>query len=349
MIAMLHFLMVNSIALIILGPSALGADSFAAKKKQFQLLFNQVPIKSIAGVPYEGGPVSLDYKEFINSEAKGMIVLVHGFTEHFFRYQELIYDFYHMGYSILIYNQRGHGASQFVNEASVYVDDFDYYVEDLHHIITMAVRRSKKPLLLFGHSMGGAVVARFMEKYPDLADAAILSAPMIKIKTGAVPVWLAKVVTDLAVRWGFAKELVPGHKLPQPEPWSFEQSGTGSKERYQHDIEAVFQENIRYWMRSGATFGFVSQALKNSEVMLRGEELDKLVKPVIIFQAENDKWVDNDAQNQFCGSLKRCELVPMSESKHVIHKQIDDIRNRQLSKIKEFLERVIPRTIASFH
>lgn len=352
-LAMIKFLLlyIATLTLPYLNKLAWAADDFSAKKENFIQLFNQVPIKSIDGVPYEGAPVSLDYKEFINPMAKGTIIIVHGFSENFFRYRELIYDFYHMGYSVYIYNQRGHGASHLIKEPSVFTDNFDHYVTDLQLIVKNAVKNQQSmPIILFGHSMGGGVSARFMEKYPGLVNGAVLASPMIKVNTGGLPEWLARVAAQLGVWFGFSENLAPGHNLPDPEPWSFDIAGTKSKERYKDDIEVAYRDDIRTWIRGGATFAFVSESMKNSDLLLSKDELAKIKRPILVLQAGDDAWVDNEGQDEFCQAIAEyCKLVRFPKSMHTIHKQVDAIRNRELKVIKEFFEDVRSKSVASFH
>lgn len=104
-------------------------------------------------------------------KTKKALVFVHGFCEFFGKYHELFYDFYHAGYAVFFYEQRGFGKSlrEVSDKDAVYVGNFAEYVEDLK-LFTDEVSKmmgKKLDLMLFAHSMGGCVGALYLEKYPE--------------------------------------------------------------------------------------------------------------------------------------------------------------------------------------
>lgn len=107
----------------------------------------------------------------IPEKPKKALVFVHGFCEFFGKYHELFYDFYHAGYAVFFYEQRGFGKSlrEVSDKDAVYVGNFAEYVEDLK-LFTDEVSKmmgKKLDLMLFAHSMGGCVGALYLEKYPE--------------------------------------------------------------------------------------------------------------------------------------------------------------------------------------
>ncbi len=63
-------------------------------------------------------------------------------------------------------------------------------LKQFHDQIIMADQPAK--LFLLAHSMGGAISARYLERWPDDIKAAVLSSPMLGINLGGLPKWLAK-------------------------------------------------------------------------------------------------------------------------------------------------------------
>ena len=63
------------------------------------------------------------------------VVIVHGFTENAFKYAELIWSLLHSHFSVIAYDQRGHGRSwrdPDIQDSSVtHVDHFSEYTDDL--------------------------------------------------------------------------------------------------------------------------------------------------------------------------------------------------------------------------
>ena len=120
--------------------------------------------------------------------AKAAIVISHGFTECMPKYYEMIYYFAKAGYSVYMVEHRGHGFSdRSVSDISmVTVNSFDDYVSDLDMFIREIVmkREGRRPLYLYGHSMGGAIAALYLEKHPEVFTKAVLSSPMIEMLYG---------------------------------------------------------------------------------------------------------------------------------------------------------------------
>ena len=73
------------------------------------------------------------YRYYLNENAKGNLVVVHGFTENSEKFLEMIYYFHLGGYNVFSYDQRGHGYSyREVEDTSIsHINRFDEYVNDL--------------------------------------------------------------------------------------------------------------------------------------------------------------------------------------------------------------------------
>ena len=132
--------------------------------------------------------VRIHYTYLLHPEERAAVVISHGFCEVMPKYDELIYYFYQLGYSVFFIDHRGHGRSGrcIDHPGKIYVDDFMDYIEDLKTYMDKVVTvfsRSKK-YLLFAHSMGGAIGTLFLEHYPDYFQAAVLCAPMIEMQYG---------------------------------------------------------------------------------------------------------------------------------------------------------------------
>ncbi len=110
------------------------------------------------------------------------MVLVHGLGEHAGRYEHVGAHFAAAGIEVFAYDQRGFGQSE---GTRAYLDSFSQFLDDLEDRIA-AVRTESRPLILFGHSMGGLVAAAYAVSDRPAADVLVLSAPAL----GAdVPKW----------------------------------------------------------------------------------------------------------------------------------------------------------------
>lgn len=107
-------------------------------------------------------------------EPRGTFVLVHGLGEHSGRYAHVIDFLRRAGFSVVAYDQRGHGRSPGARGA---LPRPDALLTDLADVIDAADIEGK--LLLFGHSMGGAVAARFVAERRRNVEGLVLSSPAL--------------------------------------------------------------------------------------------------------------------------------------------------------------------------
>jgi alpha-beta hydrolase superfamily lysophospholipase len=123
---------------------------------------------------------------------KAKILLIHGLGEHIGRYNNLASSLYQAGYSVIAYDQYGHGLS---TGSRGDIDCEDRLTEDLKKIILTI--ETKLPIVLLGHSLGGLVVQRVLAENPELADAAIMSSPAFAVYT----TWIDKLLIYTLSKW----------------------------------------------------------------------------------------------------------------------------------------------------
>ncbi len=118
-------------------------------------------------------------------EPRATVVIVHGLHEHSGRYQRLAADLNQHGYAVYTMDLRGHGRS--AGDRAL-IHSFDDYLDDVELLLArVAKRQPDKPLFLFGHSMGGAIVAMLgVTRSPDVRGL-ILSAPSLMVAATVFP------------------------------------------------------------------------------------------------------------------------------------------------------------------
>lgn len=132
-----------------------------------------------------------------NREPRAVVVIIHGINEHSGRYAQLAANLNRHGYAVYTMDLRGHGRSA---GPRALVRSFDDYLDDVEVLLErVADREPNKPIFLFGHSMGGAIVARLGITRPPKVRGLILSAPAVLIAGGVFPLlrrlaWLASIV-----------------------------------------------------------------------------------------------------------------------------------------------------------
>ena len=118
-------------------------------------------MKTLTG--HDGLP--LHWREWgadLSLPTRGTVLIVHGLGEHIGRYEAVAGRLNDWGWHAAGYDQRGHGAS---GGPRGDIPAHDSLLRDLAAAIDglrADERKGRGPLILLGHSMGGAVAARFV-------------------------------------------------------------------------------------------------------------------------------------------------------------------------------------------
>ena len=114
---------------------------------------------------------------------KGVLQMIHGAKEHKERYYEFCEFLQKNGYSVLISDTRGHGASLNEKYTLGYMDGLAPLIED-QRLLTGYLRKEYPgvPLHLFGHSFGSMIARKYMQKYDDLLTSVIMSGTANYVK-----------------------------------------------------------------------------------------------------------------------------------------------------------------------
>jgi len=105
-----------------------------------------------------------------------VIVLVHGIGEHVGRYNEMAQYFNQHNYDVIGIDHYGHGRSPGKKGAS---KGFEFAFNYLGAFIDYVQNSYNKPIILYGHSMGGGIVTGFILKRNSPIEAAIISSPAL--------------------------------------------------------------------------------------------------------------------------------------------------------------------------
>lgn len=116
-------------------------------------------------------------EEVTQTNAKGVVQIVHGMCEYKERYEGFIDYLTQNGYIVFAHDHRGHGGSVTANENLGYFGDKkgEAIVDDAA-LVTDEIRRLYPGLsvTLFGHSMGSLVVRAYIQKYEEKIDKLIV-------------------------------------------------------------------------------------------------------------------------------------------------------------------------------
>jgi acylglycerol lipase len=141
-----------------------------------------------------GGPQTYVRRWDAPRAPRGTVLLVHGFSWHSAYFAPLAARLRRDGFDVVAYDLQGHGLSGSVDAGlRGYAHAFDDWVEQLARVAAAAPRApaATKPLLLFGESLGGALllrtlIARRLTATAPLAGV-VLSAPVVRVAPEVLP------------------------------------------------------------------------------------------------------------------------------------------------------------------
>jgi len=289
--------------------------------------------------------VPIRYVALRHPQSQRAILLVNGRTESYIKYRELAYDLYRQGYSLYLYDHRGQGFSgRLLSDSQKgHVEDFDDYVQDLKlfHDRVIAIDHPKQ-LFLLAHSMGGTIVARYLERWPDDIQAAALASPMLGIELGTLPPLLARAIAwmmDKAAQlMGKESPYLPGQGPYEATPFSDNQL-THSPLRYR-----LFRETYRDYPEvqlGGPSARWLDESITQSAQA--AIDAGRIRSPLLLLQAGGDQVVRADAQQAFCKNMaiagnpcagKKPLVIP--GARHELLNESDEFRLKAISAILDF-------------
>ena len=212
-----------------------------------------------------------------DEDSTAVVVLVHGFIEHSGRYARVAENLVRHGYAVYAMDLRGHGRSE---GERVLVASFDEFLADLDVLLESVRRREPdKPLFLFGHSMGGTIVARFAATRQPQVRGLVLSAPAARVGRRVFPI--LRRLALLVSRWFPRLRIVGlGHRWVSRDPAVIAD--------FSND-PLVFHG--RFPVRIGAEILAAAQQMLDSAEAVR--------TPLLILQGTGDRIVDPNGSRQF--------------------------------------------------
>ena len=255
------------------------------------------------------------------------VLLVHGLGEHARRYDALAMWFQNQGISVWAYDQRGHGAS---SGARATLPTPDALLDDLD-VVWQAFANAHNngvPLLVLGHSMGGLVVMRWLQRdthaqQPRMPAAAIISSPALGVHANGLEQWMVKLL---------ARHL-PNVRL-----------GNGLKlQGLSHDpavIEAYKQDPL---VHKYITPRLVQWIVANGQHVVGGAA--KWAVPSLLMYAGADALVDPKAADTFAKAAPaNVQTQRLDAAFHEIFNESAQYRDQALATLGQWLDALLGDT-----
>jgi alpha-beta hydrolase superfamily lysophospholipase len=212
--------------------------------------------------------VSLVVRTWEAPDPKGLVLLVHGISEHTSRYNHVAEAVTESGLSMVGFDLRGHGES---GGPRIDIEAFSSFVGDVGEMMTL-VRERGLPVVMYGHSLGGLISLSYVVEGKNLPDALILSAPALGAK---LPPGLETVGRIIA-------KVAPTFRLPTSVKGAQLSSDPSVGEAYFADPLVVTKSTARMGVA-------VLDAMKDVQT-----RIDDLTIPTYVFHGADDSLVPTE-------------------------------------------------------
>ncbi len=137
-----------------------------------------------------------------DGEVKAVLFIVHGVGEYVGRYTNVINHFVPLGYAIYGVDHIGHGKSGGEREMIKHFEDYTQNLEIFYKMVS--TWQPDKPIIIYGHSMGGLISSLYLIDHQADFKAGILSAAAAKVpdNINGFTIAMGKILSKISPKFG---------------------------------------------------------------------------------------------------------------------------------------------------
>ncbi|WP_294357924.1 alpha/beta hydrolase [uncultured Sphingomonas sp.] len=268
---------------------------------------------------------------------RGSILFQTGRGDVFEKYLEAFAHWHEAGWSVSAFDWRGQGGSGRLSaDRNVgHADDFAPWIADLSDFWRSWIAERNGPHVVVGHSMGGFLVLRALVDRVIEADAAVLVAPMLGLRSpvGArIGGWLAALMRRAG---NPARAAWKGHEKPGARV-DRQSILTADADRYSD--EAWWYAQSPELRLGPPSWAWLAEAFAGTQALRRDPALVRMTTPTLMLLAEHDALVDARAAAAIGARLHDATVIRFgAEAAHELLREADPVRDRALAAIDAFL------------
>lgn len=277
---------------------------------------------------------------------RGSMLFLPGRGDHYEKYLETLAYYADAGWNVTAIDWRGQGGSgRFLADRHVgHIDDFNTWIADLRQFWLIWKASNPAPHVVLAHSMGGHLAMRALTENAINPDAVAMSAPMLGIQTGGLPMGFNHLAAKLMCALGRAEQ--PAWKVSE-KPLS---SMKLRQKILTHD-NARYEDELAWWqLRPEVKLGppswrWVERAIASIRLLDEPGVLEKIATPILLLATNADQLVSTprimaDSRRLICVET----LVFGDEAAHELLREADGVRDRCLVAITDFWDKYAPRS-----
>lgn len=260
-------------------------------------------------VTLDGG-LRLAYYRFGNPDGTPL-VLVHGYTSRAKAYEPVI-PALEEKFNILVFDQRGHGASDKpvgdTVEATVPLYDLDLFADNIQELV--AKTDFPTPFVIFGHSMGGMITQVFVLKYPALVSHVVLASTLPTYKTDNMRELLGQFKSG---------------KLAVNEATFRMMESIGSSARWRRQHKDLVEESLQYkvTLPEEVYIACLENFVEHFDVR---DQLASIQQPTLVITGNRDGLVQYTNSEFMASQIPNAKLVIIPKLSHnILHEATDTV------------------------
>ncbi|HXV01586.1 MAG TPA: alpha/beta hydrolase [Caulobacteraceae bacterium] len=255
---------------------------------------------------------------------RGSVVVSPGRTEPIEKYFEVVERLAGRGFWVLVHDWRGHGLSlRPAGDTRGHARGWRDFMADYAALLAAFEARLPKPWIALGHSMGGCLTLLALAQGEARFSAAILSAPMLGLHTGAIPRPIARVMAAAMTALGKAADLA---SREPPAPDSFQANIlTHDPVRYQRNLALVTAHPDL--MVGPPTWGWLDFAFTAIAELERGAGAARIALPLTVATAGEERLVDNEGLARVTTRVPGAKFLTIPGAYHEILQETDPIQD----------------------
>ncbi len=241
-----------------------------------------------------------------NLPFKALCVGVHGYGEHCQRYEHLARFLVEHQIGFIGFDLLGHGKSA---GKRGYISDIQEFTDQIYSAVALVKAKFPDvPLFIYGHSMGGNLVANFLQIHqPDDLAGAILTSPWFRL-TEAPPKWkimLANIMVKIYPYYTEKSTLDPNKLSTDPD--------IGKK--YEND-------DLVHHQMSAGLFHHMTQGGENA---IRNASVFKL--PTLLMHGTDDQVTSYEATQEYAQNAdnEQLEWIAWKGLRHELHNEVNKL------------------------
>ncbi len=268
----------------------------------------------------------------------GTVLVCTGRAEFIEKYFETVGDLLARGLTVVAFDWRGQGLSarELTNRFKGHIDDFSFYERDLDALVAQVLEPfCPRPWFGLAHSMGGAILIAQSRAGRSPFERIVTTAPMIDLYRLRLP-GLARALAETLDAVGLGGAFIPGGNGRASISRAFDGNFLTSD-------RGRFQRFANLWTLApelcigDPTIGWINAAFRLMGEFADGEYPRRVLTPLLVFAAGDDRIVDSRVVERFAHRLKAGAVISIPGSRHEILMERDAIRSQFWAAFDAFI------------